>query len=160
MIYVLLGVISHNGTYTPRKLRCVMRLRILFGYLKHPSTWFCMPSQSLWSDPPIGSVRVRPVRSRSHQSPVYGWSPPYNMRLPIVCSKDISTIWGGFFKWWSHLIRVKSYGLRSGCLSYKVGGTLEEMERVKYKSYGLGTGGQTGFTGSSVAVGRSLRAWR
>ena len=160
MIYVLLGVISHNGTYTPRKLRCVMRLRILFGYLKHPSTWFCMPSQSLWSDPPIGSARVRPVRSRSHQSPVYGWSPPCNMRLPIVCSKDISTIWGGFFKWWSHLIRVKSYGLRSGCLSYKVGGTLEEMERVKYKSYGLGTGGQTGFTGSSVAVGRSLRAWR
>ena len=44
--------------------------------------------------------------------------------------------------------------------SYKVGGTLEEMERVKYKSYGLGAGGQTGFAGSAVAVGRSLRAWR
>jgi hypothetical protein len=45
-------------------------------------------------------------------------------------------------------------------LSCKVGCTLEEMERVKYKSYGLGTGGQTGFSGSSVAAGRSLRAWR
>ena len=116
MIYVLLGVISHNDMYTPRKLRCVLRLRNLFGYLKHPSTWFCMPSQSLWSDPPIGSVRVRPVHSQSHQSTVYGWSPPYNMRLPIVCSKDISTIWGGFFKWWSHLIRehLELFFLQSG----------------------------------------------
>jgi hypothetical protein len=32
-------------------------------------------------------------------------------RFPIVCSKDISTIWGGFFKG----------------VSCKVGGTLEEI---------------------------------
>ena len=34
------------------------------------------------------------------------------------------------------------------------------LERGKYKSYGLGTGGQTGFAGSSVTEGRSRRAWR
>jgi len=49
----------------------------------------------------------------------------------------------------------KGFFLQSGLQS-----TLEERERVKYKSYGLGTGGQTGFAGSSVAAGRSLRAWR
>jgi len=34
------------------------------------------------------------------------------------------------------------------------------MKSGKYKSYGLGRGGQTGFSGSVVLAGRSRRAWR
>jgi hypothetical protein len=41
-------------------------------------------------------------------------------------------------------------------VSYKVGGTLEE----KVNCYAVGIVGQTGFNGSSVTEGRSLRACR
>jgi hypothetical protein len=67
----------------------------------------------------------------------------------------VSTIWGGFFKLWE--TRRTGQVLRTwNSLSYKVGGTLEE----KVNCYAVGIVGQTGFNGSSVTEGRSLRACR